>query len=70
MAGPTRSEQTAGDGGVHSTNYEEVVRAFLGLTGYYRRFIPDFASVAVPLTNLTRKNVPNHVPWISKSSGS
>ena len=31
------------------------VRAFLGLAGYYRRFIPDFASVAAPLTDLTKK---------------
>ncbi len=44
---------------------KKAVRAFLGLTGYYRRFIPDFASVAAPLTDLTRKNVPNHVPWNS-----
>jgi hypothetical protein len=31
------------------------VRSFLGLAGYYRRFIQNFSSIAVPLTRLTRK---------------
>ena len=35
------------------------IRAFLGLTGYYRKFIPNYASVAVALTDLTRKSAPN-----------
>ena len=39
------------------------VRTFLGLTGYYRRFMPNFVSVAVPLTDLTKKSVPNLVVW-------
>jgi hypothetical protein len=39
------------------------VRAFLGLTGYYRRFIPDYSKVAVPLTELTRKQQPDKVRW-------
>ena len=30
------------------------VRAFLGLAGYYRRSIPNFAAVVVPMTELTR----------------
>ena len=34
------------------------VRSFLGLAGYYRRFVKDFSMVAKPLTNLLRKNVP------------
>ncbi|KAL4037249.1 hypothetical protein IC575_000837 [Cucumis melo] len=33
------------------------VRSFLGLAGYYRRFIEDFSRLALPLTALTRKNV-------------
>ncbi|KAJ9553505.1 hypothetical protein OSB04_017550 [Centaurea solstitialis] len=33
------------------------IRSFLGLVGYYRRFIQDFSKIAVPLTKLTRKNV-------------
>ena len=39
------------------------VRSFLGLTGYYRRFMPDYAANAVPLTELTRKSAPNKVQW-------
>ncbi len=43
------------------------VRAFLGLVGRYRRFIPEFSSVAVPLTNLITKMVRNPVPWTEEA---
>ncbi|KAL0173009.1 hypothetical protein M9458_033320, partial [Cirrhinus mrigala] len=39
------------------------VRAFLGLAGYYRCFIPNFSSLAAPLTDLTRKGQPEKVAW-------
>ncbi|GJT06203.1 putative reverse transcriptase domain-containing protein [Tanacetum coccineum] len=32
------------------------IRSFLGLAGYYRRFIANFSKIAKPLTLLTRKN--------------
>ena len=34
------------------------LRSFLGLTSYYRRFVPGFASVAGRLQGLTKKDVP------------
>ena len=34
------------------------VQQFLGLCNYFRRFIPQFARLAQPMTDLTRKNVP------------
>ncbi|XP_016173137.1 uncharacterized protein LOC107615601 [Arachis ipaensis] len=34
------------------------VRSFLGLAGYYRRFIEGFSWIALPMTKLTRKEVP------------
>jgi len=34
------------------------VRSFLGLAGYYRRFVEGFSKMVSPLTQLTRKNQP------------
>ncbi|KAG5847077.1 hypothetical protein ANANG_G00122120 [Anguilla anguilla] len=43
------------------------VRTFLGLVGYYRQFIPNFASIATPLHDLTSKNRPNRVSWTAET---
>jgi len=38
------------------------LKIILGLiTSYYRKFIPNFAALAVPLTDLTRKGAPNQL---------
>jgi len=34
------------------------VRSFLGLAGYYRRFVEGFSKMVSPLTQLTRKDKP------------
>ena len=33
------------------------IHSFLGLAGYYRRFIEDFSRLVAPMTRLTRKEV-------------
>ena len=39
------------------------VRSFLGLTGFYRDFIPNYSDIALPLTELTRKGSSEKVKW-------
>ena len=39
------------------------VRAFMGMVGYYRKFIPNMAVIATPLTDLTKKDAPSKVRW-------
>lgn len=39
------------------------VRSFLGLVGWYRRFIPNFSERAFTITDLTKKDKPNKVNW-------
>ena len=37
------------------------MKSFRGLAGFYRRFIPNFYSLASPLTDLTKRDRPNSI---------
>lgn len=39
------------------------LRGFLGLVGWYRKFVPHFADRAVVLNDLTKASAPNKVRW-------
>lgn len=44
-------------------NTKKDIRAFLGLVGYYRRFIPRFAELSACLSDLTQKKEPEKPNW-------
>ena len=44
------------------------IRSFLGLAGYYRRFIENFSKIAKPMTELLRNGVP--FVWSEKCEAS
>ena len=41
------------------------IHSFLGLVGYYRKFIPNFASISDPLSDLTKKTV-SKIVWTNE----
>ncbi len=58
-----RSQKVAEILEVERPKTKKQVQAFLGMVGYYSKFIAKYADIAKPLTDLTGKKIPNVVPW-------
>ncbi len=56
-------DKTAAVAACPSPKTKKEVRQFLGLAGYYRRFIPNFSDLTSPLTDFTKKEAPDPVQW-------
>ncbi len=56
-------DKTAAVAACPSPKTKKEVRQFLGLAGYYRRFIQNFSDLTSPLTDLTKKEAPDPVQW-------
>ena len=39
------------------------MRSLLGLVGYYRKLVDNFASLTAPLSDLTKNGKPDIVQW-------
>ena len=48
---------------VEKPRTKKQLRSFLGATGYYRAFVPNYAATAVALTDATAKSRPNELLW-------
>ncbi|KAK8769863.1 hypothetical protein V5799_013673 [Amblyomma americanum] len=60
--GPAKEKIEAIEG-IQAPKTKKELRSTLGLCGYYRSYVPNFAEIALPLTRLTGKGVQKKIPW-------
>ncbi|GBO22082.1 Retrovirus-related Pol polyprotein from transposon opus [Araneus ventricosus] len=48
---------------IERSRTKSALKSALGLFNYYRNYIKNYAEIAKPLTDLTKKNVPESIPW-------
>ncbi len=48
-------------------NSKKQVSAFLGLSGYYRKFIRNYAGITAPISDLTKKDQTNKFTWTDEA---
>ena len=53
---------------IHPPKNATEVRSLLGLAGYYRRYVKNFAAIAGPLHALTRKDVVFHLSFMCQDA--
>ncbi|GFU47851.1 hypothetical protein TNCV_515571 [Trichonephila clavipes] len=46
------------------------LRSVLGLCNYYREYIPKYSELVYPMTEFTKKRVPDSIPWTEKHDSS
>ncbi|XP_062569214.1 uncharacterized protein LOC134231291 [Saccostrea cucullata] len=44
------------------------LKSFLGLTGYYRQYIQNYAKISVTLTDMLKKMQPNKIKWTTEAT--
>ncbi|GFV49617.1 hypothetical protein TNCV_1484731 [Trichonephila clavipes] len=63
-------EKTAVINNLPGPKTKKELRSVLGLCNYYREYIPKYSELVYPLTELTKKRVPDSIPWTEKHDSS
>ncbi|GFU58539.1 transposon Tf2-11 polyprotein [Trichonephila clavipes] len=63
-------EKTAVINNLPVPKMKKELRSVLGLCNYYRESIPKYSELVYPLTELTKKRVPDSIPWTEKHDSS